>query len=103
MRTPDVKKKLWQEIGWWGGCGLQFFTRIFVVGERVTLQGVGGGTVVEGVVERIDPMRTLLRTDAGMPVALPNSSITGLMVVNQSRLRTASEGIFRVRAPNPKP
>jgi small-conductance mechanosensitive channel len=65
----------------------QFFTRVFVVGERVTFRSQSGSDVVTGIVERIDPMRTVLRTDFGMPIALPNSAVMNYIVVNQSRLR----------------
>ena len=47
--------------------GLQLYlTRPFVVGERVTLQTTTGATVVTGIVERIDPMRTVVRSDKGV-------------------------------------
>jgi small-conductance mechanosensitive channel len=57
-----------------------------VVGERVELKTTSGGTVLVGLVERIDVMRTLVRTDKGVPVAVPNSSITSMIVSNESRL-----------------
>ena len=47
--------------------GLQLYiTRPFVVGERVTLQTATGATVATGIVERIDPMRTIVRSDKGV-------------------------------------
>ena len=53
-------------------CGLlQFLSRPFVVGERVQLTGVGGFKV-SGVVEEVEPIRTLLRTDDGVPIRVPN-------------------------------
>eukprot|EP00884_Botryococcus_braunii_P010060 jgi/Botrbrau1/19055/Bobra.0100s0079.1 len=72
-----------------------FFTNVFVVGERVTLMGPGGGEVATGIVERIDPMRTLLRSDEGLPVALPNSAVMNYIVVNRSRLQPVKQ-IFKV-------
>lgn len=71
-------------------------TNVFVVGERITLLGQGGGEVTTGIVERIDPMRTLLRSDEGLPVALPNSAVMNYIVINRSRLQPVKE-IFRVR------
>lgn len=67
-------------------CGVQFLTRPFVVGDRVELKTTGGGTVLTGFVERIDVMRTLIRTDKSVPVAVPNRSITEMIVSNESRL-----------------
>lgn len=75
---------------------MQFMTNVFVVGERITLLGQGGGEVTTGIVERIDPMRTLLRSDEGLPVALPNSAVMNYIVINRSRLQPVKE-IFRVR------
>ncbi|EIE20508.1 hypothetical protein COCSUDRAFT_57655 [Coccomyxa subellipsoidea C-169] len=63
-----------------------FLTRPFVVGDRVELKTTGGGTVLTGFVERIDVMRTIVRTDKGVPVAVPNRSITEMIVSNESRL-----------------
>lgn len=65
---------------------LQFLTRPFVVGDRIELKTTGGGTVLIGIVENIDPMRTVLRTDSNVPVAVPNKAITEYIVANESRL-----------------
>ena len=65
---------------------LQFLTRPFVVGDRIELKTTSGGTVLIGVVEKIDPMRTVLRTDGTVPVAVPNKAITDMIVSNESRL-----------------
>ncbi|KAK9790514.1 hypothetical protein WJX73_003505 [Symbiochloris irregularis] len=67
-----------------------FVTRPFVVGDRVELKGTGGGSVIIGVVERIDPMRTVIRTDDSVPVAIPNKAITEMMVSNESRLGSSA-------------
>lgn len=32
----------------------------------------GGARVLTGYVERVDPMRTIMRSDAGLPYMLPN-------------------------------
>ena len=65
---------------------VQFLTRPFVVGDRIELKTTSGGTVLIGVVEKIDPMRTVLRTDLTVPVAVPNKAITDMIVSNESRL-----------------
>ena len=51
---------------------LQFLSRPFVVGDRVELSSGGGERVLVGVIERVDPMRTIVRTDASLPVTIPN-------------------------------
>ena len=66
-----------------------YLTRPFVVGERVTLQTPAGAPVVTGVVERIDPMRTLIRSDRAAPVSIPNKALSDFLVVNESRIRAS--------------
>ena len=39
-----------------------------------------------GVVEKIDPMRTVLRTDDNIPVGVPNKAITDMIISNESRI-----------------
>ena len=56
------------------------------MGDRVELKTTGGSSVLVGVVEKIDPMRTVLRTDSTVPVAVPNKAITDMIVSNESRL-----------------
>lgn len=56
------------------------------MGDRIQLKTTGGGTVLIGIVEKIDPMRTVLRTDDTVPVAVPNKAITDYIVANESRL-----------------
>ncbi len=51
---------------------LQFISRPFVVGDRIEISSVGGSKFVVGVVERVDPMRTIIRTDSCMPITIPN-------------------------------
>jgi hypothetical protein len=48
-----------------------FLSRPFVPGDSITVQAPGA-ILVSGVVERVAPMRTLLRTDDGVLVTLPN-------------------------------
>ncbi len=68
------------------------------MGDRVELKTTGGGTVLTGFVERIDVMRTIVRTDKGVPVAVPNRSITEMIVSNESRLgRSNVAANFKVR------
>jgi len=63
-----------------------FITRPFIVGDRIELKTTGGGTVLVGIVEKIDPMRTVLRTDGTVPQAIPNKAITEYIVSNESRI-----------------
>lgn len=64
------------------------------------LKTTGGGSVIVGLVERIDVMRTLIRTDKNIPVAVPNSSITGMIVSNESRLgKSPYAASFKVGQP----
>jgi len=65
---------------------VQFITRPFIVGDRIELKTTGGGTVLVGIVEKIDPMRTVLRTDGTVPQAIPNKAITEYIVSNESRI-----------------
>lgn len=51
---------------------LQFLSRPFVVGDRVELSTAAGAKFMVGYVERVDPMRTIFRTDACLPVMIPN-------------------------------
>lgn len=48
-----------------------FLSRPFVPGDSITVQQQGG-VLVSGVVEKVTPMRTLLRTDDDVLVTLPN-------------------------------
>lgn len=51
---------------------MQFITRPFVVGDRVELRTSSGASVVTGLVERIAPMHTTIRSDLNTPVTIPN-------------------------------
>lgn len=51
---------------------MQFLSQPFVVGDRVEILTSGGGRVTTGTIERVDPMRTILRSDAEMPITMPN-------------------------------
>lgn len=56
------------------GCPcVQFISRPFVVGERIEVMAPGSGSKwLVGVVERVDPMRTIIRSDACLPITIPN-------------------------------
>ena len=56
---------------------VQFLSRPFVVGDRVELLTSGGSKFMVGYVERVDPMRTIFRTDACLPVMIPNKVTSG--------------------------
>lgn len=43
-----------------------------MVGERIDISHSSGAKFMTGYVERVDPMRTILRTDTCMPVMIPN-------------------------------
>ena len=45
-----------------------YASRPFIAGDRVTLKSMGGSTVVAGTVQRILPMHTIIKTDAGTPM-----------------------------------
>ncbi len=51
---------------------MQFLSQPFVVGDRVEILTSGGGSVTTGTIERVDPMRTILRSDAELPITMPN-------------------------------
>jgi MscS family membrane protein len=80
-----------------------YVTRPFVVGERVTLQTQAGGAVATGVVERIDPMRTVVRSDKGMPLAIPNRCGGGGGRGGAGRGGCARSAPPRLRPPHPPP
>ena len=58
---------------------MQFLSRPFVVGDRVELSSAGGERVLVGVIERVDPMRTIIRTDASLPVTIPNKVLAACL------------------------
>lgn len=53
------------------GC-TQFLSQPFVMGDRVEILTSGGSRVITGTVERVDPMRTIMRSDAELPITMPN-------------------------------
>ncbi len=77
-----------------GGDGSRGFSgnagNLQINGRRPSSKNEGLSTVLSRIVaadvERIDVMRTLIRTDKSVPVAVPNRSITEMIVSNESRL-----------------
>lgn len=51
---------------------MQFLSRPFVVGDRIDIASGSGAKFATGYVERVDPIYTVLRTDTGLPVTIPN-------------------------------
>ncbi len=49
-------------------CAVQYMSRPFIKGDRIQLKSLSGSTVLAGVVEQIRPLRTVIRTDAKVPV-----------------------------------
>ncbi|KAF8062759.1 D-threonine aldolase [Scenedesmus sp. PABB004] len=65
-----------------------FLSRPFVPGDSIVVQGVGN-VIVSGTVERVTPMRTLVRGLDDELVAVPNKSISDMVVYNKSARREA--------------
>jgi small-conductance mechanosensitive channel len=65
-----------------------FLTRPFVVGDQVVFAGV---TNLEGTVEGVEIMRTLLKTSDGAVVAVPNKLVADLIIHNRTRNLAGSE------------
>lgn len=63
-----------------------FLSQPFVVGERVKLMTGGGSIAFEGTVERIYPMRTIIRSDNDLPTTIPNKALGDMVIVNESRV-----------------
>jgi len=59
-------------------CAPQFVSQPFLVGDRVDIATSSGSKALSGTVERIDPMRTILRTDHDVPITIPNKA-SGLL------------------------
>lgn len=63
-----------------------FLSQPFVVGERVKLMTGSGSVAFEGTVERIDPMRTTVRSDHDLPTIIPNKVLGDMVIINESRV-----------------
>ena len=57
---------------------------LWPVADKVELKTQSGSTVLHGTVVRIEVMRTIVRTEAGVPVAIPNKVVTEMIVSNES-------------------
>jgi len=78
-------------------CALQFISRPFVVGDRIEISSVGGSKFVVGTVERVDPMRTIIRTDSCMPITIPNK--VGAISSQKSLQENAQESARKSSSP----
>lgn len=67
-----------------------FLTRPFVLGEQVVI--ITPGANIEGLVEQVEIMRTLVRTDEGVVVAVPNKMLAESVVYNRSRSVAPASG-----------
>jgi len=66
--------------------GLQLYvSQPFVVGDKVEVRTAGGGALLAGWVERIEPLRTTITSDAFVPVSIPNKVLTDTLVSVTSR------------------
>ncbi|KAG2440782.1 hypothetical protein HXX76_003638 [Chlamydomonas incerta] len=81
-----------------------FLSRPFVAGEFISLvsQTLSSQTNISGRVIRVDPMRTLIATEDGATVTVPNQIIAVSIVVNRSRsphwtVSTASPLLANIR------
>ena len=67
-------------------CCSQFLSRPFVVGERVDISSSSSGTkIATGYVEQVEPFFTVLRSDTGLPVTIPNKALADMIICNESR------------------
>lgn len=54
---------------------VQYLSQNFIKGDRVSLLTASGVVVVTGVVESISLLYTTIRSDASMPISIPNKVI----------------------------
>ena len=80
---------------------MQFISRPFVVGERIEVMAPGSGSKwLVGVVERVDPMRTIIRSDACLPITIPNKVTSGCPTVNVTCAEACSRHVLLSANPN---
>ena len=60
------------------------YSPVCYIADKVELKTQSGSTVLHGTVVRIEVMRTIVRTEAGVPVAIPNKVVTEMIVSNES-------------------
>ncbi len=84
-------------------CGAaQFLSQPFLVGDRVEVATGNGARVLTGVIERIDPMRTIVRSDAEVPITIPNkASVTNGCVCNASHCIGCSHAVDSASGTSP--
>jgi hypothetical protein len=71
---------------------LQFLSRPFVAGDVVQFNGPGSMTVA-GVVDKVAPMRVMLRTEDGAVVSIPNKvGRAGVDALREGRRRKGIRG-----------
>ncbi|GMH34210.1 hypothetical protein BSKO_02044 [Bryopsis sp. KO-2023] len=62
-----------------------FLSRPFVAGDRIEVFASNGNRVLGGVVEHVNPLRTVIRVDKGYPLEVPNKVLADLIIGNESR------------------
>jgi len=67
-----------------------FLSRPFVDGDRVQVFSNNGSMIYNGVVERVNPLRTIIRTDRNTPLAVPNKLLSEWVIGNESRFPTTA-------------
>lgn len=79
---------------------LQVIVRPLVVGERVSLSG---SVNVTGVVEQLDFLQTVIRTDTHIPYTLPNKVCMGICTVPSQDLFIGPLRMYNDATPSPVP
>jgi MscS family membrane protein len=65
-------------------------SRPFIAGDRVALKSMSGAAVAAGTVQRIMPLHTVIRTDAGTPMYVHNKDLaSSMLIINESKLARA--------------
>eukprot|EP00210_Caulerpa_lentillifera_P002110 g2025.t1 len=67
-----------------------FFSRPFVAGDRIQLYSRTGSLIYDGIVERINPLRTIIRADKNTPLTIPNQLLSEMVIGNESRFFTST-------------
>eukprot|EP00210_Caulerpa_lentillifera_P000758 g733.t1 len=71
-----------------------FLSRPFVPGDHVQVFSSNGSLVYNGIVERVNPLRTIIRTDKNYPLTIPNKLLSEMVIGNESRFPTSTTGAF---------
>lgn len=59
----------------------------FLVGDKVVLKTMTNAIIAAGIVEKVRPMRTVIRTEEGHAIYLNNKEVAALVVVNETAPR----------------